>query len=68
LKITFKKIPTLAKLFYLVGFIIIVISYLNYDNGYQWFTTLETQQFFIFGAIVVAIGSIINSLYQFKSR
>jgi predicted small integral membrane protein len=66
MKIAFKKIPKLAIVFYLVGFCILSASWFLYWNNEQWFV-LETQtlqQAFIFGAIIVAIGSVINCCVQ----
>jgi len=66
LKIIFKKIPSLAKIFYLIGLLTIIVALTNSSMEYFMLSGLHTQQLFIGGAIIVAIGSVINTLHQFK--
>ncbi len=65
--IKFKKIPAAAIYCYLCGFIILSACLVIYYYFPPLLSTLFLQQCFIGGAIIVAIGSVINSLYQFKS-
>ncbi len=67
MKIVFKEIPKLAVYFYAFGFIILIIALINFFTGAIGFENILTQQLFIGGAIVVALGSVINTVYQFKS-
>ena len=66
MRIVFNKIPGLAKLLYVIGFIILLVSM----TGYFYFPTLldpiRLQQAFIGGAIIVAMGSVVNTVHQFK--
>ena len=66
MKIVFKKIPRLAVGFYLVGILLIAISIYRYLQDFSCSSIVLTQQLFIVGAIVVALGSVINTLYHFK--
>ncbi len=68
MKIIFKKIPKLARYFYLVGFIVILTATANFFMTVAFMGTLLMQQLFIGGAIIVAIGSVINSLFQFRQK
>jgi hypothetical protein len=45
-----------------------LIAYANFSIEFEWFKLLKTQQLFILGAIVVAIGSVINMIDQFKNK
>ena len=65
MKIVIKKIPTAAKIFYLVGFVILGSCLLIYFRFPNWLPIVVLQQTFIAGAIIVAIGSVINTIYQF---
>lgn len=65
-KFTFKKIPKLAKWFYFFGFIILIIAMLLFFYFPNKIESIRMQQLFILGAIIVAIGSIINTIHQFK--
>lgn len=68
MRIVFKKIPKLAIAFYVAGFftLLFALFYLLYRPGF--FEAVALQQIFIAGAIIVALGSVINNLYQFKSK
>lgn len=66
MQIVFKKIPTLAKIFYLIGFSILITTLILFFNFKNLLSLVRIQQAFISGAIIVAIGSVINTLYQFK--
>jgi len=66
MKIVFKKIPKLALAFYLFGFIFLIIATTNYLMELPFLEGVLVQQLFIAGAIIVALGSVINTLYQFK--
>ncbi len=68
MKIVFNKIPKLAQYFYLSGFIVILIALVNYFVDTPFINTLLMQQLFIAGAIIVAIGSVINTLFQFGKK
>jgi len=70
MKFRFKKIPRLAIIFYALGFCLILIAMADlfiiphfFISGFL--TPLVTQQIFIAGAIIVALGSVINNLYHF---
>lgn len=65
MKFVFNKIPKLAQSFYIVGFAIIIVAIANYLSTVPFMEILLMQQLFITGAIVVAIGSVINTLFQF---
>jgi len=66
MKIVFKKIPKLAIYFYLVGLILLSIAMTNYLKQSPFMGEVLMQQVFIAGAIIMALGSVINSLFQFK--
>jgi len=68
MKIVFKKIPTAALIFYLVGLIVILTAAVNYFIAVAFISSLLIQQLFIGGAIIVAIGSVINTLFQFSKK
>ena len=53
-------------MFYITGFLIIVVALVNYFIEMSWFNTVTTQQIFILGAIIVAMGSVINTVFQFR--
>lgn len=65
-QIVFKKIPKLAKIFYTIGFSILIVALILFFNFKNLLSLVQIQQAFIGGAIIVAIGSVINTLYQFK--
>jgi len=67
-KFVVKKIPKLAILFYIIGFLIIAIALVNYFTEMNWFDSVIIQQVFILGAIVVACGSVINTIFQFRKK
>jgi len=66
MQIVFHKIPRLAKLFYLIGFIIVTLSMIIFFNYPSLVAPVRLQQAFIGGAIIVALGSVINTIHQFK--
>lgn len=68
MQIVFKKIPRLAIYFYLIGFIVITTALIFYFNSTTLINHIQIQQLFIAGAIVVAIGSVINNLSHFKRK
>ena len=68
MKIVFNKIPSLAKYFYLVGFVVLLGAMSSYFIVQIKTDQVLIQQAFIIGAIIVAIGSVINTVYQFKSK
>jgi len=73
MRIVFKKIPKLAIAFYCVGFLILASALYAFfyrpDMLEPYITEpVVLQQMFIAGAIIVALGSVVNSLYQFKPR
>lgn len=66
MSIIFKKIPKLALVFYTIGFIILMATLAVYFYIPSMVSVILLQQAFIGGAIIVAIGSIINTIFQFK--
>jgi hypothetical protein len=68
LKIVFKKIPKLAQYFYWVGFFLIISAFTLYFLRLHWLDEVTLQQLFIGGAIVVAMGSVINTFTQLGKK
>lgn len=66
MRIVMKKIPTLAKWFYLVGFFILAIAMLVFFYLPSLLNPVHVQQGFIAGAIIVAMGSVVNLIVQLK--
>jgi len=66
MKIVFKKIPKIALYFYAVGFILITIGMVIFFSEALFISSILTLQIFIAGAIIVACGSVINTVFQFK--
>ena len=66
--IVFKKIPKLAIIFYCIGFAILTTALYLYFYTPNLLEPAVNQQIFIGGAIIVALGSVINNIYQFKSK
>ncbi len=66
MKFVVKKIPPIALAFYAIGFSTISVALFNYLGEKNWFDSVASQQIFIFGGILVAVGSVINTLFQFK--
>ena len=66
MNIVFNKIPKLAKIFYCVGFVLIIVSMVLYFYYPNFIDPIKLQQAFIGGAIIVAVGSVVNTLHQFK--
>jgi hypothetical protein len=71
-KFVVKPIPKPAIVCYLLGFVGISVALVNYSVEQPFLADLTMQQLFLAGAIVVAIGSVINTLFHFgrgkKSR
>ena len=68
MRIVFKKIPKIALWFYGVGFFLIGSALLSYNYSAQQISLVLIQQCFILGAIIVALGSCINVIAQFKQK
>lgn len=68
MRIVFKKIPKLAIFFYLTGFIVLLISMLLAFYIPNTVNPITIKQIFIGGAIIIVIGSVINSVYQFNPK
>ena len=66
MQIVFNKIPRLALVFYAVGFLVLTISLILFFYFPEFILPIRLQQSFIGGAILVAVGSVINTLYQFR--
>jgi len=67
-RIVINKIPKPAIICYLVGFVILGVCLLIYFKFPDWVPMFRLQQAFIGGAIIVAIGSVINTIYQFGRK
>jgi len=68
MKLVFKKIPKIALYFYTIGFMVILVAMVNYFIAMPFMSSLMMQQLFIAGAIIVAIGSVTNTLFQFSKN
>jgi len=68
MRIVFKKIPKIALWFYGFGFFLIGGAFLAYSYLVQQISLVLIQQCFILGAILVALGSSINTIAQFKRK
>ncbi|MET1256120.1 hypothetical protein [Aliikangiella maris] len=68
INLKFKKIPKLALCFYFVGFLILIVAMILLRNPPQYLSSTTLQQLFIGGALIVTLGSVINTFYQFKSK
>jgi len=66
MKIVFKKIPKIAIYFYVAGFTLIIIGMVSFFSKAIQISAVLTLQIFIAGAIIVACGSVINTVFQFK--
>ncbi len=66
MKLVFKRIPKASIICYLIGFLIIAVALINYWMSDPFISDVRMLQVFLAGAIVVAVGSVLNSLYQFK--
>jgi len=66
MKIAFKKIPRLALAFYLLGLLFLSIAVVNYLSEAPFIEDILMQQIFIVGAVIVTLGSVFNTLFQFK--
>lgn len=67
MRIVFNQIPKLAVYFYAIGFVVLGFSMYFFYYQPDLLAPLYLQQLFIGGAIIVAIGSVINTLYQFRT-
>ncbi len=68
MKIKFAPVPRLAKICYLAGFVLIIVSMYFLLSESQLLSIVLLQQIFIVGAIVVTLGSAINLYYQFRKK
>ncbi|MFT6731981.1 MAG: hypothetical protein ACJAS9_000156 [Polaribacter sp.] len=68
MKVVFKKIPKAALYFYAIGLVLIIIGLLSFFSESKLMSAVLTQQVFISGAIIVACGSVINTIFQFKNK
>jgi len=68
MNVTFKKPPTLSLICYAIGFILIVPTVIHQLNDWNWLSFTLNQQLFLAGAIVVAIGSVINWWHSFFKK
>jgi len=68
MKIRFAKIPKLAVIFYLTGFVILGFTLWAYYGGSKLLSPVQFQQLFIIGALVVTVGSAINIARQFRKK
>jgi len=68
LRIVINKIPRLAVIFYLIGFCLIITALVFFFYWPSLFAPVKLQQTFIAGAILVAVGSVVNTLYQFRRK
>jgi len=66
MKFFIKKVPKTARALYIIGFLVIGVALFNYVGKMNWFDLVVSQQIFISGAILVALGSVVNTIYQFK--
>ena len=66
MKIVFGKIPTAAKCFYFVGLLFIIPAMILFFYFPSLLTPVRLQQLFLLGAILVAVGSVVNTIFQFK--
>ncbi|TQV89242.1 hypothetical protein [Aliikangiella coralliicola] len=64
--IVINKIPKAAIVCYCVGFAILIAALIVYFYFSNLIEPVRLQQIFIGGAIVVVVGSVINTLYQFR--
>jgi len=68
MKFVIKRVPKFAIALYLIGLLVIAIALTNYFTIVSWFDSVTTQQVFILGAILVAFGSVVNTIFQFKKN
>jgi len=68
MQIKFAKIPKGALILYVLGFVIMGVCFWLFVNKNAFLSTLRLQQLFILGALVVAMGSLINIFHQFKKK
>lgn len=66
MQIVFKKIPPLAKWLYMFGFVLLLLAMLVFFQFPNAFNPVYVQQAFIIGAIIVALGSVVNLITQLK--
>ena len=63
MKIRFSPVSTIAKFFYMSGFVFLIYAWISFFWENKENNVTELQQIFIVGAILVSIGSVIN-IYQ----
>ncbi|NVJ50632.1 MAG: hypothetical protein HWE13_08595 [Gammaproteobacteria bacterium] len=68
MKVRFQRPPKLCILLYIVGFAIIVPTFVHQNFGGQILSEQLNLQLFIGGAIIVAIGSVFNWLIPLWSQ
>ena len=68
MKFVIKKVPKLALAFYIIGFIAIGLAMASYFKYLNFLNQLQLQQLFLGGAIIVAIGSVVNTLHQLNTK
>ena len=68
MKLKFNKVPKPAVYCYLIGFIILTVAFAIYTFELGLISSVTNIQIFIVGAIIIVIGSVINTLYQFRKR
>lgn len=68
MKLVFNKIPKLAIGFYVAGFSLIILSLLLFYGFNAILGNLHLQQLFIAGGLLVAVGSVVNTCHQFKTK
>ena len=68
MKIVFKKIPRSAIIFYVIGLLLLSVSISCMLFFATLFDAVRLQQVFLLGAIIIAVGSVINTLYQFRPK
>ena len=65
MNLDFKRIPKIALYLYLLGFSLISLAMAARYFSFLEPGSLVTQQIFIGGAIIVALGSLVNTINQF---
>lgn len=66
MQLVFKKIPVIARYLYALGFLVLALCMTIYFYFPNLLDAVTLQQAFIAGAIIAALGSVINILHQFK--
>jgi uncharacterized membrane protein len=68
MKFIIVKPPTLSLWCYAIGFIVLLLAVSHHYFGLRWLSVLVQQQLFLAGAIIVAVGSVINWLNMLKPK